>query len=661
MDKQTKKDLINSIRVLSAEQVQAAKSGHPGTPLGAAPVMAELFGNHMKINPNDPAFFDRDRFVLSAGHTSAMLYATLHCCGYDLTKEDLAAFRQLHSRTPGHPETGVTPGVDAGTGPLGQGLAMAVGMAMAESVIAAQFNKPDCKIVGHYTYAFCGDGCMMEGIENEAASLAGTLKLGKLIVFYDSNRITIEGDTSLAFTEDVAARHKALGWQVIDAGNAEDTDSISRAIAAAKAEKDKPSLIVVHSIIGFGSPKAGSHEVHGAPLGDDGVAALKKTLGWDNAPFTVPASVEKFAARMKEKGDVLEQDYNAQLKTYANKYPADYAAFTDWIGNTSAKAAAESGQLWNAGSESVATRNACGDLLAVIDKLVPNYAGGSADLAPSNCTDIKGKSYYSAANRAGRAFHFGVREHAMGAIVNGIALHGGLLPFCATFFVFYDYMKYAVRMSALMKLPITYIFSHDSIGVGEDGPTHQPVEQLAALRSTPGVYTFRPCDRLETAAAFSKALEGKGPVAIITSRQKLMGHGLSEKDGALKGGYVLADDGKTPDVILMSSGSEVGLCLTARDMLARDGISASVVSMPCMELFAGQSDKYKESVLPKSVRARVAVEAASRKPWGEFVGLDGAYVCLDRFGDSAPADKLFALYGITAEKICEKAKKALHE
>ena len=660
MTERTIEDLIKTIRVLSAEEVEKAKSGHPGTPLGAAPVMATLFGKFMKIAPEDPGFFDRDRFVLSSGHASAMLYATLHACGFDVTEDDLASFRQMGSRTPGHPEAGVTPGVDCSTGPLGQGVANAVGMALAERILAAKFNKPGCTLVDHYTYAFCGDGCMMEGIENEAASLAGLWKLGKLIVIYDSNHITIEGDTDISLVEDVAARHKALGWHVIRAGNAENTDALAEAIAAARAEDGRPSLVIVSTTIGYGAPNAGTSSVHGAPLGEEGMRALKERLDWKCEPFREPDSVAEFAEEMKAKGREHTAKWHAGLDRAREQYPALVAEFESWLSGDAARAAAGSPELYNLPEGSAATRNLCGAALAVADRLVPNLTGGSADLSPSNCTAIKGKEYYSPETSAGRAIHFGVREHAMAAVCNGIALHGGLVPFCSTFFVFSDYMKYAMRMSAMMKLPVTYILSHDSIGVGEDGPTHQPVEQLAALRSMPGMYVFRPCDATEVAAAFSRALTLVAPTAIVTSRQKLPAHGLSTKEGALRGAYVLKEGcKKKPDVILMASGSEVGLCLDAQALLEKNGVSARVVSVPCMDLFAEQSEEYKESVLPKKVRARVAVEAASRMCWGEYVGLDGAYVCLDRFGESAPAGKLFEKYGFTPENVAAVAEGVL--
>lgn len=656
MTEKTYNDAIKAIRVLSAEQVEKAKSGHPGTPLGAAPVMAALYGRTMKIDPADPSFFDRDRFVLSSGHASAMLYATLHVCGFDVTAEDLAAFRQAGSRTPGHPEVGVTAGVDCSTGPLGQGVANAVGMALAERILAAQFNRPGVRLVDHYTYAFCGDGCMMEGIENEAAGLAGLWKLGKLIVIYDSNKITIEGGTDVAFVEDVAARHKALGWHVIRAGSAENAETLAEALDAARAEDGKPSLVIVSSLIGYGAPGAGTSAVHGAPLGADGMAALKAKLDWHCEPFAVPASVAEFGREVRARGKAAHEAWLAECKKADAKYPGLVAELESWLTNAKAKEVAAGDALLTPQTESAATRNLCGEMLARIDGLVSNLTGGSADLAPSNCTAIKGKEYYTA-SRAGRAIHFGVREHAMAAVCNGLALHGGLLPFCATFFVFSDYMKYALRMSALMKLPVTYILSHDSIGVGEDGPTHQPVEQLCSLRSIPGLYVFRPCDGTETAAAFADALSCVHPTAIVTSRQKLAAHGLSTKEGALRGAYVLKDfgDKAMPDVLLMASGSEVGLCLAAAAELAERGMSARVISVPCMDLFAEQSAEYKESVMPKAVRARVAVEAASRICWGEYVGLDGAYVCMDTFGASAPAGTLFEKYGFTVENVVNKA------
>lgn len=651
MEEKVFEDIIKSVRVLSAEEVQAANSGHPGTPLGAAPAVATLFAKVMKISPENPDFFDRDRFVLSSGHASAMLYAILHICGYDVTADDLKKFRQEGSRTPGHPEAGLTPGVDCSTGPLGQGIANAVGMALAEKILAARFNREDCKLVDHYTFALCGDGCMQEGIENEAASLAGTLKLGKLILIYDRNKITIEGSTDIAFTEDVAARHKALGWHVQTVENMEDTAALEEAIKNAKAESDKPSLIVVNSVIGFGAPNQGTSSVHGAPLGEEGLKKLKQNLGWTLPPFETPLWVKKIGQLKRLEGKEYERQWRGQLALAKEKYPEVYKEFNEWLDGTYTQNIAQNDELFASQSGDAATRNLCGEILGKVNALVPNLFGGSADLSPSNCTAIKGKDYYSAQAPANLAMHFGIREHAMAAVCNGVALHGGLVPFCATFFVFSDYMKYAMRMSSIMRLPVIYILSHDSIGVGEDGPTHQPVEQLAGLRAMPNMYVFRPSDGVETAAAFVHALTAKAPTAIITSRQKLLNHGLSSKEGALRGGYVLSDCAGTPDVILMASGSEVGLCVKAAEELTKKGAKVRIVSMPCLDLYEKQSDEYKESVLPKSVRARVAVEAASSISWGRYVGLDGAYICLDRFGESAPANLLFKKFGFTVENV----------
>ena len=652
-------EIIRSVRVLSAEEVEAAGSGHPGTPLGIAPAVSALFADIMKIDPSEPNFFDRDRFVLSSGHASAMLYAVLHCVGYDVSADDLKNFRQFGSITPGHPEAGLTPGVDCSTGPLGQGVANAVGMALAEKVLAARFNRSGCEIVSHYTFALCGDGCMQEGIENEAAGLAGTMKLGKLILIYDSNGITIEGGTDLAFTEDVAARHAALGWHVQTLDDAEDVVAFERAVAAAKSESDRPSLIIVKSVIGYGAPGSGTSAVHGAPLGPEGLKVLKDNLGRDLPPFETPLIVKKYGDLKRRDGKEMRRQWESKLARYKERYPKEYAEFTACLDGTAKAAAADSPELMAFKGGDMATRNLCGEILAKVDALLPNLFGGSADLSPSNCTAIKSKVYYSPRTPSGRAVHFGVREHAMAAISNGVALHGGLVPFCSTFFVFSDYMRYGMRMSALMKLPVIYILSHDSIGVGEDGPTHQPVEQLAGLRAMPGMYVYRPCDGVETAAAFARALTAQSPTAIVTSRQKLPAHGLSTKEGALRGGYVLKDCEGTPDVILMASGSEVGLCLAAADKLSAEGVKVRVVSVPCMDVFEEQSESYREQVLPRAVRARVAVEAASSISWGRYVGLDGAYVCMDDFGLSAPAGKLFEKFGFTADGVAGVARSVI--
>ncbi len=654
-------ELIRSVRVLAAEQVEAARSGHPGTPLGIAPEAAALFADVMKIVPSEPTFFDRDRFVLSSGHASAMLYAVLHCVGYDIGADDLKHFRGYDSITPGHPEVGVTPGVDCSTGPLGQGVANAVGMALAEKIMAARYNKPDCEIVSHYTFAICGDGCMQEGIENEAASLAGTMKLGKLILVYDSNGITIEGSTQLAFTEDVAARHRALGWHVQTVDDAEDVASFERAVAAAKAESGMPSLIIVKSVIGRGAPGQGTSAVHGAPLGADGLKVLKDNLGWTLPPFETPLIVKKHAELKIREGKEISRQWEMRLAYYKEHYPKEYAEFTASLSGERKAEAAASENLMRFSGGDMATRNLCGEILSQVNAMLPNLFGGSADLSPSNCTAVKGREYYSPQAPKELAVHFGVREHAMAAICNGAALHGGLVPFCATFFVFSDYMKYAMRMSALMKLPVIYILSHDSIGVGEDGPTHQPVEQLAGLRAMPGMYVYRPCDGTETAAAFARALTAQSPTAIVTSRQKLVAHGLSSKQGALRGGYILKDCKGTPDVILMSSGSEVGICLEAERELSAGGVKVRVVSMPCLDVFEEQDAEYKQKVLPANVRARVAVEAASSISWGKYIGLDGAYVCMDEFGMSAPADKLAQKYGFTAKNVAATANAVINK
>ena len=551
--------------------------------------------------------------------------------------------------------------MDCSTGPLGQGVANAVGMALAEKILAARYNKPDCEIVSHYTFAVCGDGCMQEGIENEAASLAGTMKLGKLILVYDSNGITIEGSTQLAFTEDVAARHRALGWHVQTVDDAEDVASFERAVAAAKAESGMPSLIIVKSVIGRGAPGQGTSAVHGAPLGADGLKVFKDNLGWTLPPFETPLIVKKHAELKVREGKEISRQWEMRLAYYKEHYPKEYAEFTACLSGERKAEAAASENLMRFSGGDMATRNLCGEILSQVNAMLPNLFGGSADLSPSNCTAVKGREYYSPQTPKELAVHFGVREHAMAAICNGAALHGGLVPFCATFFVFSDYMKYAMRMSALMKLPVIYILSHDSIGVGEDGPTHQPVEQLAGLRAMPGMYVYRPCDGTETAAAFARALTAQSPTAIVTSRQKLVAHGLSSKQGALRGGYILKDCKGTPDVILMSSGSEVGICLEAERELSAGGVKVRVVSMPCMDVFEEQDGDYKQKVLPANVRARVAVEAASSMSWGKYVGLDGAYVCMDEFGMSAPADILAQKYGFTAKNVAATANAVINK
>ena len=647
---------VNSIRVLSAEAIEKAKSGHPGMPLGAAPIGYSVFTN-MTFNPKDTAFDNRDRFVLSAGHGSMLDYSLYYLFGFGLKKEDIMNFRQLGAKTAGHPEYGVCPGVETTTGPLGQGVANAVGMAIAENYLANKFNEEGFPIVDHYTFALCGDGCMQEGIENEAASLAGSLKLGKLIVIYDDNDITIEGDTDITFNEDVGKRHEALGWQVIKVKDANDIKALDRAIKKAKAETEKPSLIIVKSEIGYGSPLQGKASCHGAPLGADNLAALKKNLGWEYPPFEVPKEVFSHCKRFGTKGKKAEKAWKELFKAYSEKYPDLAKEYTVWK-NREMPDLKNIDALWQFEKDD-ATRGYGATVLNKLAGFLPFLIGGSADLAPANKSVIKDCGEYSAVRKDGPNMHFGIREHAMAAICNGMYLHGGLLPYCATFAVFSDYMKNAMRMSAIMKLPVTYILTHDSIGVGEDGPTHQPIEQLAGLRAMPNMKVYRPADGRETAAAWISALTGDTPSCLFLSRQTVpMTEGTGKN--AFYGGYIVKDsDKKTPDLILIASGSELSLAVKAKAELAADGIDARVVSMPCMEDFDKQSKAYKESVLPASVTARVAVEAGATMPWYKYVGLKGEIVGIDEFGASAPAARLFEKYGFTVDAVVAAAKKAL--
>ena len=643
---------VNAIRVLSAEAIQKANSGHPGLPLGAAPIGYAAFTN-MVFNPKDTAFDNRDRFVLSAGHGSMLDYALYYLFGFGLTKEDIMNFRQLGSKTAGHPEYGVCPGVETSTGPLGQGIANAVGMAIAEDYLANKFNKEGFPIVDHYTYALCGDGCMQEGIENEAASLAGSLKLGKLIVLYDDNDITIEGNTDITFTENVGKRHEAMGWQVINVKDANDLNALNRAIKKAKAEKEKPSLIIIKSQIGYGSHLVGKASCHGAPLGEEGVATLKQNLGWTSAPFEVPEEVFKHCKKFASKGRRAQKAWKEMFKAYSEAYPELAKEYISWKKRELPDLKAIE-DLWKFEKDD-ASRGYSHTVLNKLANLVPNLIGGSADLGPANKSNMKSRGDYLPTDKSGSNMHFGIREHAMAAIVNGMYLHGGLIPYCATFAVFSDYMKNAMRMSAIMELPVIYILSHDSIGVGEDGPTHQPIEHLAGLRAMPHMNVYRPCDGRETTAAWIAALKGKDPSCIVVSRQtlpQLEGTG----ENAFKGGYVLCDsDKKTPDLILIATGSEVNLAVSAKAELKAKGIDARVVSMPCVEDFEKQSDKYKESVLPKAVRARVAIEAGSPMCWYKYVGMDGKIIGMETFGESAPAKKLFDKYGFTVENVVNTA------
>lgn len=650
---------VNAIRVLSAEAIQKANSGHPGLPLGSAPIGYTLFADFLKFNPKDPKWDDRDRFVLSAGHGSMLNYSLLYLFGYDISKEDLKNFRQLGYKTPGHPEYGHTPGVETTTGPLGQGIANAVGMALAEAHLAAIFNRENFPVVDHYTYALCGDGCLEEGISYEACSFAGSHKLGKLILFYDDNDITIEGNTDCTFTEDVPARFKAQGWQVLKVDDANDMDALKRAVKKAKAEKDKPSLIVCKTVIGFGSPLAGSESCHGSPLGAENLEKMKENLGWTKEPFEIPAEVSEHCAQIARRGASRQGKWKRMFKEYAKAYPELAATYKKF----------QSGELPDLkNNEDLfkfekpdATRNTSFAVLNKLADLLPNLIGGSADLAPSNKSNMKKRADFTATDKAGSNIHFGIREHAMAAITNGMQLHGGLKAYCATFFVFTDYMKNAMRLSALMHLPVTYILTHDSIGVGEDGPTHQPVEQLIGLRSIPNMKVYRPADGKETAAAWISALSGNAPTCLVLTRQNLPQYEKSGLD-ALKGGYILADsDKKTPDVLLIASGSEVEQCMQAKVLLKEKGVDARVVSMPCIEEFEKQPRSYQDAVLPPYVRARVCVEAGSPYSWYKYAGDLGEIIAMNTFGASAPAGKLFEMYGFTAENVVEKAFRTINK
>ena len=650
---------VNAIRVLAADAVQKANSGHPGLPLGCAAVGYELWGKHMNHNPANPDWANRDRFILSGGHGSTLLYSLLHLFGYGLTKEDLMNFRQLDSLTPGHPEYGHTVGVEATTGPLGAGMGMAVGMAAAEAHLAAVFNKEGYPVVDHYTYVLGGDGCMMEGISSEAMSLAGTLKLDKLIVIYDSNSISIEGSTNIAFTENVEKRFEAFGFQTITVEDGNDTDAIGKAIELAKADKTRPSLITVKTKIGFGCPaKEGKASAHGEPLGVDNVAALREALNWPSTePFFVPEEVYDNYKELAKNGAKKEAEWNTLFAEYCEKYPEMKELWDTYFDKELAKKVLDTEDFWAYEDKADATRNISGKILNKAKALMPNLMGGAADLAPSTKTYMNNAGDFSAEDYSGSNMHFGVREIAMAAIGNGMMLHGGLRSFVSTFFVFSDYVKPMARLSALMKLPLTYVLTHDSIGVGEDGPTHEPIEQLAMFRAMPDFAVYRPCDATETAAAWYYALTNQDtPTALVLSRQNLPQIAGSSKE-ALKGGYVIADSTKAvPDAIIMASGSEVSLAVDAKEVLLKDGIDVRVVSMPCMDIFEKQSDEYKESVLPKSVRKRVAVEALSDFGWGKYVGLDGAYVTMHSFGASAPAGRLFEKFGFTVDNVVKAVK-----
>ncbi len=651
---------VNTIRVLAAEGVEKAKSGHPGLPLGAAAMAYALWGKQMRHNGANPNWPDRDRFVLSAGHGSMLLYTLLHLFGYGLTIEDLQNFRQLGSKTPGHPEYGHTVGVETTTGPLGQGIANAVGFAMAEAHLADHFNRPGFPVVDHYTYAITGDGCLMEGISSEASSLAGTLGLGKLILLYDDNGISIEGDTDIAFREDVGLRYQAYGWQVLKVADGNDADAIADAIAQAKTCTDKPSIVIVTTQIGYGCPgKQGKASAHGEPLGADNVLCLKENLGWPlDKDFYVPAEATAQYAKLQAEGKAAEERWNKLFAEWAAAYPELAAEWTEWYEGKLPANLLDDPEFMKFDKPD-ATRNSSGQVLNRLAAKLPNLIGGSADLAPSNKSDMKGRGDFSAENRAGANLHFGVREHAMAAIGNGMVLHGGLRAYVATFFVFSDYMKHSIRLSALMGVPLTYVLTHDSIGVGEDGPTHQPIEQLASLRSIPGMTVYRPADARETAAAWVYAMEGHGPTALVLTRQNLPNYEGSGK-AALKGAYVLREASKaTPDILLLASGSEVELMMKAAEVLEGEGVAARVVSMPSWEVFERQSAEYKESVLPRAVRARVAAEAGNDFGWHRYIGLDGDILCMEGYGASGPAGQVFLKFGFTVDNVVAKARRVL--
>lgn len=659
----SRKELANAIRALSMDAVQKANSGHPGAPMGMADIAEVLWRDYLKHNPSNPKWADRDRFILSNGHGSMLLYSLLHLTGYDLSIDDLKNFRQLHSRTPGHPEYGYAPGVETTTGPLGQGITNGVGMALAEKILAAQFNRPGHDIVDHHTYVFMGDGCMMEGISHEACSLAGTLKLGKLVAFWDDNGISIDGHVEGWFTDDTAARFESYGWHVIRGVDGHDAEAIKAAIDAARAVTDKPSLLCCKTVIGFGSPnKSGSHDCHGSPLGAAEIAATREFLGWNHGPFEIPADIyEQWDA--KTDGQVVEREWSERLAAYRAAYPELAAEFERRMkGELPANWAADSAKFiadLQANPAKIATRKASQNALDAYGALLPELLGGSADLAPSNLTIHKSSKSITADDASGNYMHYGVREFGMSAIMNGATLHGGLIPYGATFLMFMEYARNAVRMAALMKQRSIFVYTHDSIGLGEDGPTHQPVEQIASLRLTPNMSTWRPCDQVESAVAWKYAIERKdGPTSLIFSRQNLAQMDRTEQQLAdvAKGGYVLKDAAGTPDLLLIATGSEVELAMQAASELEAKGRKVRVVSIPATDVFDAQSSEYKESVLPSAVTRRVAVEAGIADYWYKYVGLNGKIIGMNTFGESAPAELLFKEFGFTVENVVAQAE-----
>lgn len=662
----SRKQIANAIRALSMDAVQKAKSGHPGAPMGMADIAEVLWRDFLKHNPQDPQWADRDRFVLSNGHGSMLLYSLLHLSGYDLSIDDLKQFRQLHSKTPGHPEYGYAPGVETTTGPLGQGITNAVGMAIAEKALAAQFNKPGHAIVNHYTYVFLGDGCLMEGISHEACSLAGTLGLGKLIAFWDDNGISIDGHVEGWFTDNTPARFESYGWHVIAGVDGHDSAAIAAAITAAQQETGKPTLICCKTIIGYGSPnKAGSHDCHGAPLGDAEIAAAREFLQWPHAPFDIPADIQH-AWDQKAKGAAAQQSWQQKFDAYASAFPQEAAELKRRLSgelpaNWSADSQAYIEKL-QANPAAVATRKASQNALNAFGPLLPELMGGSADLAGSNLTIWSGSQGLTHADASGNYIYYGVREFGMSAIMNGIALHGGFVPYGATFLMFMEYARNAVRMAALMKQRVIFVYTHDSIGLGEDGPTHQPVEQIAALRVTPNLMNWRPCDQVESAVAWQQAIERTdGPSTLIFTRQNLVQQPRNAQQLAeiRRGGYVLKDCAGTPDLILIATGSEVELAVQAALQLSAKGHQIRVVSMPSTDVFEAQDAAYREAVLPAAVTKRVAVEAGITDSWYKYVGLNGKIIGMTSFGESAPAEQLFEYFGITTANVVAAAEQLL--
>ncbi len=660
-----RKYLANAIRALSMDGVQQANSGHPGAPMGMADIAEVLWRSHLNHNPANPEWADRDRFVLSNGHGSMLIYSLLHLSGYELSIDDLKNFRQLHSKTPGHPEYGYAPGIETTTGPLGQGITNAVGMAMAEKALAAQFNKEGHDIIDHFTYVFMGDGCLMEGISHEACSLAGTLGLGKLIAFWDDNGISIDGHVEGWFSDDTPKRFEAYGWHVIPAVDGHDADAINAAIEAAKADP-RPTLICTKTIIGFGSPnKSGSHDCHGAPLGAEEIAATRKELGWEHGPFEIPQEVyAEWSA--KETGAAKEAAWNEKFAAYEAAYPELAAEFKRRVnGELPAEWEEKASQIiadLQANPANIASRKASQNALEAFGALLPEFMGGSADLAPSNLTMWSGSKSLEANDFSGNYIHYGVREFGMTAIMNGIALHGGFVPYGATFLMFMEYARNAMRMAALMKIQNIQVYTHDSIGLGEDGPTHQPVEQIASLRLTPNMNTWRPCDQVESAVAWKLAIERKdAPTALIFSRQNLAQQPRSAEQVAdiAKGGYILKDSDGKPELILIATGSEVELAVKAAEQLTAEGKKVRVVSMPSTDAFDKQDAAYREAVLPSDVTARIAIEAGIADFWYKYVGFDGRIIGMTTFGESAPADQLFEMFGFTVENVVNTAKELL--